>query len=99
MVELVLAGGTASPADYSAEPITIPAGQSEGTTMVMATEDGTPEAGHETLTLEGRIGALKTTNTVTFNIWDAAVPALPVIAQLPLAAFLAIGGYRRYRRR
>ena len=32
-------------------------------------------------------------------IWDAAVPALPLIAQLLLAAFLAIGGYRRYLRR
>ena len=39
------------------------------------------------------------TNSVSFNIWDAAVPALPVIAQLLLAAFLAIGGYRRYLRR
>ena len=29
--------------------------------------------------------------------WDAAV--LPVIAQLLLAAFLAVGGYCRYRRR
>ena len=27
-----------------------------------------------------------------------AVSALPVIAQLLLAAFLAVGGYRRYRR-
>ena len=36
---------------------------------------------------------------LSFNIWDAAVPALPVIAQLLLAAFLALGGYRRYRRR
>ena len=30
---------------------------------------------------------------------SAVVPALPVIARLLLAAFLAIGGYRRYRRR
>ena len=29
----------------------------------------------------------------------AAVPALPIIAQLLLAAFLAMGGYRRYLRR
>ena len=39
------------------------------------------------------------TNSVSFYLWDAAVPALPVIAQLLLAAFLAIGGYRRYLRR
>ena len=38
-------------------------------------------------------------NSLEFNLWDAAVPALPVIAQLLLAAFLAIGGYRRYLRR
>ena len=30
---------------------------------------------------------------------SAVIPALPVSAQLPLAAFLAIGGYRRYLRR
>ena len=36
---------------------------------------------------------------VHLYLWDAAVPALPVIAQLLLAAFLAVGGYRRYRRR
>ena len=36
---------------------------------------------------------------VSLYIWDAAVPALPIIAQLLLAAFLAIGGYRRYLRR
>ena len=39
------------------------------------------------------------TNALSFYLWDAAVPALPVIAQLLLAAFLAIGGYRRYLRR
>ncbi len=37
--------------------------------------------------------------TVSFYIWDMAVPALPLIAQLLLAAFLALGGYRRYLRR
>ena len=37
--------------------------------------------------------------SVSLTVWDAAVPALPVIAQLLLAAFLGIGGYRRYRRR
>ena len=37
--------------------------------------------------------------TVTLYLWDVAVPALPLIAQLLLGLFLAIGGYRRYLRR
>ena len=41
----------------------------------------------------------QTVNSLTFNLWDAAVPALPVAAQLLLAAFLAVGGCRRYLRR
>ena len=36
---------------------------------------------------------------MNFYLGDAAVTALPVIAQLLLAAFLAVGGYRRYRLR
>ena len=39
------------------------------------------------------------TNELSFYVWDLSVPALPVIAQLLLAALMAIGGYRRYRRR
>ena len=40
------------------------------------------------------------TGEVKLYLWDAAVPALPIIAQLLLAAFLAFGGYlSRYRRR
>ena len=97
MVELIQTEGTASPADFTAEPITIMAGEMTGTTLVMAVEDDMMED-MEMLTLEGRVGAMKT-NTVSFNLWDAAVPALPIIAQLLLAAFLAIGGYRRYLRR
>ena len=41
----------------------------------------------------------QTVNSLTFNLWDAAVPALPVVAQLLLAAFLAVGGCRRWLRR
>ena len=37
--------------------------------------------------------------SVELTVWDAAVPALPVIGQLLLAALMGIGGYRRYRRR
>ena len=97
MVELIQTEGTASPSDYMAEPLMIMAGETMGTTMVMAVEDEMMEEG-ETLTLEGRVGEMKT-NAVMFYIWDAAVPALPLIAQLLLAAFLTIGGYRRYLRR
>ena len=44
-------------------------------------------------------GMQMTDKSVSFYIWDAAVPALPVIGQLLLAALMAVGGYRRYRRR
>ena len=97
MVELFATGGTASPSDYTVDSIQIMSGKMTGTTMVMATDDDMAETS-ETLTLEGRVGSMKT-NALTFTIWDAAVPALPVIAQLLLAAFLALGGYRRYLRR
>ena len=97
MVELVATGGDAGAADYSAAPIVIGAGETTGTTLLMAVDDGLAERSEE-LTLEGRVGGMKT-NALTFTIWDAAVPALPVIAQLLLAAFLAVGGYRRYLRR
>ena len=73
------------------------AGETMGTTEVMAVEDGMAED-MEMLTLYGMVDGLQT-NSVSFNLWDAAVPALPVIAQLLLAAFLALGGYRRYLRR
>ena len=39
------------------------------------------------------------TNSLMFTIWDEAVPALPLIGQLVLALFLALGGARLYRRR
>ena len=48
--------------------------------------------------VEGRVGTMKT-NSLMFYLWDAAVPALPIIAQFLLAALMAVGGYRRYRRR
>ena len=98
-ITLTPVGGNASPADYSVEPIMIMSGQTTGTTMLTAREDGMAEQ-METLELEGRFGSgMKTDNTLTFNIWDAAVPALPLIAQILLAVFLAVGGYRRYLRR
>ena len=92
------AGATA--ADFQAEPIVIEAGETTGATVVTAVEDGTAEKVEE-LVLFGVAAdnAGEVTGEVRLRLWDAAVPALPVIAQLLLAAFLAVGGYRRYRRR
>ncbi len=91
---------TASDADYDAEAITIPAGETMGSTMVMAVEDNMAEDMEELVLYgmtEGMAGEV--TGEVKLYLWDAAVPALPIIAQFLLAAFLAVGGYRRYRRR
>ena len=88
---------TAGADDFTAAPIMIMTGDTMGTTMVMAVEDNMAEE-MEMLTLYGMVDDMST-NSVSFNLWDAAVPALPLIAQLLLAAFLAIGGYRRYLRR
>ena len=94
---------SAEDADFTAEPITIMAGQMKGSTMVMAVEDDMNEGNMaEELVLYGMVAdnaGEVTGDGVKFYLWDAAVPALPVIAQLLLAAFLALGGYRRYRRR
>ena len=101
MVELVQTDGTASPSDYMVENITIMAGEMMGSTMLMVTADEMMESENnmaESLTLEGRVGAMKT-NSLMLYLWDAAVPALPIIAQLLLAALLGLGGYRRYLRR
>ena len=91
----------ADDADFTAEPVMIMAGETMGTTMLMVTEDGMDDAGHgmpEMLVVFGMVDGMET-NSLTFYTWDMAVPALPLIAQLLLAAFLAIGGYRRYLRR
>ena len=97
------AASDASDDDYTVGSITIAAGESSGTTMLMVTEDNMPDAGEgtnmgESLVLIGSVDGMEV-GSLEFIIWDAAVPALPVIAQLLLAAFLALGGYRRYRRR
>ncbi|MCY4616565.1 MAG: fibronectin type III domain-containing protein [Chloroflexi bacterium] len=102
--EVMLRGdgsSSASDDDYMLAPplVTIMAGQMEGHTMVMATEDNMAEE-MEMLTLFLAVDGMQMTDkSVSFYIWDAAVPALPIIAQLLLAAFLALGGSRRYRRR
>ena len=103
-VRLVATAGSAELSDYSVENITIAAGDDKGSTMLSATADDEAERS-DTLTLQGRFvddesgKDGETGNTLTLTIWDAAVPALPVVAQLLLAAFLAVGGYRRYLRR
>ena len=50
------------------------------------------------LVLYGMVDGMQT-NSLDFMLWDMAVPALPLIAQLVLAGLLAVGGLRRYRRR
>ena len=95
---------SASDADYSTEDITIPSGQMMGSTMVMAVEDNMMEADGnmpEELVLYGMTedNSAMVTGHAKFYLWDAAVPALPIIAQLLLAGLLGIAGYRRYRRR
>ena len=89
--------------DYMVENIMIMAGETMGKTMLMVTADDMPDGGTgtnmgEKLVLFGMVGNVQT-NDLSFYLWDAAVPALPIIAQLLLAAFLAVGGYRRYLRR
>ena len=91
---------TAGDDDFAAGSIVIKVGETTGSTEVTAVEDDTPED-REELVLFGvtanNVGEV--TGEIRLYLWDAAVPALPLIAQLLLAAFLAIGGYRRYLRR
>ena len=92
---------SASDDDYSLTPpmVTIMAGDMSGSVRVTAEEDGMAEE-MEMLTLFLVVDGMQMTDkSVSFYLWDAAVPALPIIAQLLLAAFLALGGYRRYLRR
>ena len=96
-------GSTASADDYMVEDIMIMAGETMGRTKLMVKSDDMPDGGTdggmaEKLVLYGMVGNMRT-NELSFYIWDLAVPALPVIAQLLLAALMAVGGYRRYRRR
>ena len=101
MIMVDRAASTAGADDFTAAAVMISAGETSGTTMLMATEDGIDDSGHgspEMLVVFAMADNTQS-NTVSFYIWDMAVPALPLIAQLLLAAFLAIGGYRRYLRR
>ena len=94
------AASDADDADFTVAAVMLKAGDASGTTMLMVADDGMDDSGHgmpEALVLYIADGGAD--QRLSFNLWDAAVPALPVIAQLLLAAFLAIGGYRRYLRR
>ena len=90
--------------DYTVGNATIMAGYDSATATLDVTEDNMPDAGTdnnmgEALVLYGTYGEGMDTNDLMFTIWDAAVPALPLIGQLVLALFLALGGARLYRRR
>ena len=89
---------TAGADDFMVDPLMIMAGEMMGTTMLTATADDMDEQMEE-LVLFATVDGMEVYGEVKLYIWDAAVPALPLIAQLLLAAFLAIGGYRRYLRR
>ena len=91
---------TAMDSDYLPVPtmITIKSGEMMGSVEITATEDSMAEDMEE-LVLYAMVGDMMVEGKVKLYIWDTAVPALPIIAQLLLAAFLAIGGYRRYLRR
>ena len=81
------------------EMVTIMAGEMMAEFEVMAVEDDMMED-MEGVTLFVVIDGMQMSDlTVSFYIWDMAVPALPLIAQLLLGLFLALGGYRRYLRR
>ena len=87
--------------DYSVEPIVIETGETTGTTMLMVTADDLPDGGigtnrGETLVLFGTIDGMKI-GDLTFTIWDAAVPALPVGGVLLLGALLLWRGAVRAR--
>ena len=93
----------ADDSDFTVGSATIMAGYDSATAELMVTEDMEPDSGTndnmgEQLVLYGMAGDLKT-NDLTLTIWDQAVPALPLIGQLVLALFLALGGARLYRRR
>ena len=93
----------ADDSDFSVSMATIMAGYDSATAELMVTEDMMPDSGTndnmgEMLVLYGMVGDMET-NSLTFTIWDQAVPALPLFGQLLLALFLMLGGARLYRRR
>ena len=98
------ATGAAGDDDFTVELIVIEAGETTGTAMLKVTADDRPDGGTgtnrgETLVLVAFVEGTRVGDALTFTLWDAAVPALPAVAQLLLAALLAVGGRRYLRRR
>ena len=99
-IELVVVGGSASHGDYDIFPSLstgILPGETTAGFIFHAEEDQISE-GSETVVIEGRFGDGRTTNRQTITIWDAAVPALPFLGALLLAAGLCVMGLRKVRR-
>lgn len=94
------AASTAADDDFTLAPasIVVPAGGTEGTATLTVADDGVDERS-EVLVLVAAAPAGDEVGRLALTLWDASVPALPLAAQLLLAALLALGGYRRYRRR
>ena len=93
----------ADDSDFTVSSAMIMAGEDWADAELMVTEDMEPDSGTndnmgEALVLYGMVGG-EETNSLTFTIWDQAVPTLPLIGQLLLALFLMAGGARLYRRR
>ena len=100
------AASAAGEDDYSVEPILIEAGETTGTTTLVVTADDLPDGGTgtnrgETLVLFGSVGGMEI-GDLTFTIWDAAVPTLPLGGVVLLGALLlwrgAVRGARTRRR-
>ena len=76
------AASDAGPDDYNVESIVIEAGETTGTTTLIVVDDDLPDGGTgtnrvEALVLLGSVDGVEL-GELTFIIWDAAVPALPV---------------------
>ena len=94
------AASTADDDDFTLAPasIVVPAGATEGTATLAVEDDGVDERS-EALVLVAVAPAGNELGPLALTLWDASVPVLPLVGQLLLAALLALGGYRRYRRR
>lgn len=88
----------AGPDDYNVESVVIEAGETTGTTTLMVVDDDLPNGGAgtnrgEALVLLGSVDGVEI-GELTFIIWDAAVPALPVGGVLLGALLLWRGAVR-----
>ena len=83
--------------DYTFAPsfIVIAAGATEGTAVLTVADDDLDERS-ESLVLFVTAAGGDDVGSLTFTLWDATVPMLPLVFQLLLAALLGLGGYRRY---